>query len=100
VAPRLTTSQARKYAVAIDRESAREMLEKKVALLEQAQAAEVEAETAAKLAKAAPPAKSARDEESALGAFLRSPVARTIAVTVAGTLTRSLLGTLMGKTRR
>ena len=39
------------------------------------------------------------DGEGALGAFLRSPVARTIAVTVAGTITRSLLGTLMGKRR-
>ena len=100
VAPRLTTSQARKYAVAIDRESAREILEKKVALLEQAEAADVVAETAAKVARAAPPTKSAREEESVLGAFLRSPVARTIAVTVAGTITRSLLGTLLGKKRR
>jgi hypothetical protein len=98
VAPRLSTPQAKKYAVVVDRESAREVLEKKHALNAEAEAAAAEAESAAKAAKAAP-SKSAREEEGALGAFLRSPVARTIAVTVAGTITRSLLGTLMGKRR-
>ena len=89
VAPRLQTPQAKKYATAIDRESAREVLEKRHADGEQAAAAD------------APAGKGgARGEESALGAFLRSPVARTIAVTVAGTLTRTLLGTLLGKKRR
>ena len=98
VAPRLTTPQAKKYAVAVDRESAREALEKKYAVNAEAEAAAAEAADAAKAAKAAP-SRSAREEEGALGAFLRSPVARTIAVTVAGTITRSLLGTLMGKRR-
>ncbi len=92
VAPRLLTPQAKKYATAIDRESAREVLEKRHADAEQAAAA---------AAADAPAAKGgAREEESALGSFLRSPVARTIAVTVAGTLTRTLLGTLLGKKRR
>jgi DNA helicase HerA-like ATPase len=92
VAPKLLTPQAKKYATAIDRESAREVLEKRHADAEQA---------AATAAAEAPAAKGgAREEESALGAFLRSPVARTIAVTVAGTLTRTLLGTLLGKKRR
>ncbi len=99
IAPRLTTPQARKYATAVDRESAREMLEKKHAALAVTEAAEAEAEIAEKAAKVAA-GKSPREDESALGAFLRSPVARTIAVTVAGTITRSLLGTLMGKRRR
>jgi hypothetical protein len=98
VAPRLTTPQAKKYAIAVDRESAREALEKKYAVNAEAEAAAAEAADAAKAAKAAP-SRSAREEEGALGAFLRSPVARTIAVTVAGTITRSLLGTLMGKRR-
>ncbi|MES3035852.1 MAG: helicase HerA-like domain-containing protein [Gemmatimonadota bacterium] len=99
IAPRLTTPQARKYATAVDRESAREMLEKKHA--EHAAMASANADAAAdeKAAKVAA-SKSPREDESALGAFLRSPVARTIAVTVAGTITRSLLGTLMGKRRR
>ncbi|MBC7843906.1 MAG: DUF853 family protein [Gemmatimonadaceae bacterium] len=95
VAQKLITPQAKKYATAVDRESAREMLEKKHADASVAEAAAAEAEPT----KAAG-GKSAREEESALGAFLRSPVARTIAVTVAGTLTRTLLGTLMGKRRR
>ena len=100
VAPRLSTPQAKKYAVAIDRESAREALERKHVLNAEADAAAAEADVAAKKATAAPPSKSIREDEGVLGAFLRSPVARTIAVTVAGTLTRSLLGTLMGKRRR
>ena len=89
VAPRLQTPQAKKYATAIDRESAREVLEKRHAEAGQAAAADGPAGKAG-----------AREGESALGAFLRSPVARTIAVTVAGTLTRTLLGTLLGKKRR
>ena len=89
VAPRLQTPQAKKYATAIDRESAREVLEKRHA---DAQAAAPDG--------AAPAKGGAREEESMLGSFLRSPVARTIAVTVAGTLTRTVLGALMGKRRR
>ena len=88
VSPRLATPQARKYATAVDRESAREVLEKRHA----------DGQTAA--TQAAPAKGGPREAESALGAFLRSPVARTIAVTVAGTLTRSVLGALMGKRRR
>jgi uncharacterized protein len=99
IAPRLQTPQAKKYAVAIDRESAREVLEKRHAEQEAAEAKEVDAASAAAPAKGG--AKSARDEEeSSLGKFLRSPVARSIAVTVAGTLTRTLLGALTGKRRR
>jgi len=99
IAPRLTTPQARKYATAVDRDSAREMLERKHAAAEQAAAAEAAVAANVK-AKAAPTATGAREEESALGSFLRSPVARTIAVTIAGTLTRTLLGALTGKRRR
>ena len=91
VAPRLQSPQAKKYANAVDRESAREVLEKRHAASESA-AAQTEA--------AAPAKGGAREEESALGSFLRSPVARTIAITVAGTLTRTVLGALMGKRRR
>ena len=93
ISPRLSTPQARKYATAIDRESAREVLEERHAAAAQAAAENVPVTKAAA-------ARSAREAEGALGAFLRSPVARTIAVTVAGTLTRTLLGALMGKRRR
>ena len=93
VAPRLQTPQARKYATAVDRESAREVLEKRYAA-----AAAVEAAEEPEPVKAR---KTARDEdESALGKFIKSPVGRSIAVAVAGTLTRSLLGALTGKRRR
>jgi uncharacterized protein len=96
IAPRLQTPQAKKYAVAIDRESAREVLEKRHAEQEAAEAKDADVAAPAK-----GDAKSARDEEeSSLGKFLRSPVARSIAVTVAGTLTRTLLGALTGKRRR
>ncbi len=94
VAPRLQTPQAKKYATAVDRESAREVLEKKHAAAEQAAAAEADA------APTKGGARTAREDEGALGAFMRSPVARTIAVTIAGTITRSVLGALMGKRRR
>ena len=98
IAPRLTTPQARKYATAVDRDSAREMLERKHAAA--AQAAQMDASVSASAKTAAAPKAGAREEESALGAFLRSPVARTIAVTIAGTLTRTLLGALTGTRRR
>jgi DNA helicase HerA-like ATPase len=91
IAPRLQTPQAKRYATAIDRESAKELLEQKHAENQQA---------AAEAAPAKTTRAGARDEEGALGAFLRSPVARTIAVTVAGTLTRTLLGALTGSRRR
>ena len=99
IAPRLTTPQARRYATAVDRDSAREMLERRHAAAEQAAASEAAAAAHANAASA-PTKAGAREEESALGAFLRSPVARTIAVTIAGTLTRTLLGALTGKRRR
>jgi len=97
IAPRLTTPQAKKYTTAIDRDSAREVLERQYAAT-----AHLEAGTAAATAAKSPAAaaQSAREDEGMLGVFLRSPVARTIAVTVAGSITRSLLGTLMGKKRR
>ena len=98
IAPRLTTPQARKYTTAVDRDSAREMLERKYAAA--AQAAQMDASVSASAKTAAAPKVGAREEESALGAFLRSPVARTIAVTIAGTLTRTLLGALTGTRRR
>ena len=99
VAPRLTTPQARKYATAIDRESAREVLEKRHEAASAVEAAEAASAAGGKAATGGA-ARSAREDEGALGSFLKSPVARTIAVTIAGTITRSLLGAIMGKKRR
>ena len=99
IAPRLMTPQAKKYATAVDRESAREVLEARHAAAEKAEAEDAASEAAAKPAKASKSA-SAREEPGALGSFLKSPVGRSIAVAVAGTLTRTLLGALTGKRRR
>ncbi len=84
MAQRLASSaQVKEYAQAVDRESAREMLAQRMAMAE-ATVKEV----------AAPAGKRARGPEPA-GAFeeiLRSPLART----VAGQVTRGLLGALLG----
>ena len=97
LAPRLLTPQAKKYAVAVDRESAREVLEARHAAAEKAE--EVAAESAP-VPGGARGGKAVREEAGVLGSFLRSPVGRSIAVAVAGTLTRTLLGALTGKRRR
>jgi uncharacterized protein len=96
--PRLQTPQAKKYAVAIDRESAREVLEKRH-MEQEAADAKAEDETPTQ-AKGSATSNARDDEQSSLGKFLRSPVARSIAVTIAGTLTRTLLGALTGRRRR
>jgi hypothetical protein len=101
VAPRLQTPQAKKYATAVDRESAREVLEKRHAASEVAdQTTDDAVESERSQSGKRPSAATARDDAGGLGAFLRSPVARSIAVTVAGTLTRTLLGALTGRRRR
>jgi len=73
-----------KYRKTVDRDSAHERLEQK---LKKAMAAE--SETAA--AKTARPK---RPEPSALDKMLRSPVARSFGVALAGSLTRALMGAL------
>ena len=93
-AQRVQTPQARKYAQAVDRESAREML-----------AARHEAALAA-----APPVDSragaarGQTDTGALGQILGSSVTRSVirtaAVAVTGTLVRGVLGALMGGSRR
>jgi hypothetical protein len=85
--PRLATPQVRKYAAAVDRESAREQLSERAS-----EAAPVES----------PPARSSRGaaaekaEPSTFEKILKSPLTRS----VANQLTRSLMGALLGPTRR
>ena len=73
----------RRYREAVDRESAAEKL------------AAQEAEAGA---TEEPPAR--RPELGTLDKVLRSPVARSVAVTVAGAITRGILGALRGSRRR
>jgi DNA helicase HerA-like ATPase len=76
--------QVRKYATAVDRESAEEKLAAK--------------------ASSAPAPGAERDQRSTVEEVLASPitksVVRTVAVAVAGTLARGVMGALLGKPRR
>jgi DNA helicase HerA-like ATPase len=71
-----------KYRKSIDRDSAHEILERKMR-----QAAESSPEPAEKKAR-----KPSRPEPSALDKVLKSPVARSMGIAIAGSLTRALLG--------
>jgi DNA helicase HerA-like ATPase len=93
------SEQVRRYAQPIDRESAREMLDARMADAEQE--AEEEKKPAARSTRAArddddKPARRGRQEKSALEQILRSPTAKSFA----STLARGLLGALMGGRRR
>ncbi len=85
IAPLLQTEQVRRYAAAVDRESAYEILGQR---LEPGEAPTAPAPTAPPSKPAAPAKKTA----SAWTEALRSPVARTIANQV----TRGLMGALLG----
>jgi DNA helicase HerA-like ATPase len=95
LAQRLRTPQVKKYAAAVDRESAYEILQARYA----ASAA------AAADAPSAPPARgraaAASGDAGMLGQVLNSSVGksvlRTAAVAVTGTLVRGILGALLGK---
>jgi uncharacterized protein len=82
------SAQVRKYATAIDRESAREML---TARAENAAASADGAGDAEASAPAAPSGRAAKAPPTAFEQILKSPMTRTIA----GTITRGLMGALM-----
>jgi DNA helicase HerA-like ATPase len=90
------SGQVKKYATAIDRESAHEVLDKRMHEgTEAEQAPDAEAEPSpAKRGRATAAPKSAVEE------ILSSPVARAVATQAARTLTRTLLGALLGSPRR
>jgi uncharacterized protein len=83
-----SSAQVRKYAQAIDRESAREILTQRAESATEAAANDQqEAEVAA-----APKGRAAKAPPTAFETILKSPVTRTIA----GTVTRGLMGALLG----
>jgi hypothetical protein len=82
-----SSAQVRKYATAVDRESAREMLSERAA----AGARAAQGDTAG-APDAAPATRGGKAPPSAFEAILKSPVTRT----VAGVVTRGLMGALMG----
>ena len=81
-----SSAQVRKYATAIDRESAREILSAR------AGAAAAEAADAAEREAPAPQAHAGKAPPSTFEQILKSPLTRT----VAGAVTRGLMGALMG----
>ena len=87
-----TSPQARKYATAIDRASAREKLAARAA---SAQPAGAEA-TAGGSAPAAPVPRAGKAPLSTFEQIMKSPVTRT----VAGAVTRGIMGALLGSSRR
>jgi hypothetical protein len=92
------SSQVRKYATEVDRESAHEKLEARM------HAADAPAEAVADALEApaarAPRGRAAKAPTSTLETVIGSPVVRAMATQAARTLTRSLLGALLGSPRR
>jgi len=86
IAPLLQTEQVRRYAAAVDRESAYEILANRL------EPGAGQAEAPAPTPPAPKPTAPAKKSESAWTEALRSPVARTIANQV----TRGLMGALLG----
>ena len=82
------SAQVRKYATDLDRESAREVLATRVQQAEAAVEQPAPARTTA--------ARRTREPPTALEQVLKSPMART----VAGAVTRGLMGALLGRRRR
>jgi DNA helicase HerA-like ATPase len=96
-----SSAQVREYATAIDRESAREILTGRAAKdAPGAAEQEREEEPVARRETPAPRGRAAKEPPTTFDKILKSPISRTIA----GTITRGLMGALMGslgvRTRR
>jgi DNA helicase HerA-like ATPase len=91
-----TSMQVKKYAADIDRESAREMLAARVAPPAAAAAAQAGAEYAPPSPSKVPKGRVAKEPPGTFEQVMKSPVART----VAGAITRGLMGALLGSPRR
>ena len=85
LATRLATPQVRRYAEAVDRDSAEEKLQRR----QQEAKPESEPEAPARRGRAG-------KDDSTISRILNSPLARTIA----GTVTRGLMGAILGPVRR
>ena len=97
---RMRTPQVKKYATAVDRESAREMLQARHAA-DEAKAAEASESAPARGRGAA--ANASASDGGTFGQVLNSSVGRSVlrtaAIAVTGTLVRGILGALMGGKR-
>jgi len=100
MAQRTTTPQVRKYAQAIDRESAREMLVARHAAAAAAAPPPSPAPAATRRGGPAGAAAGAGGLSQVLGSSVARSVLRTAAVAVTGTLVRGILGALVGSPRR
>ena len=89
-----SSAQVTEYATAVDRGSAREMLEQRAAAVTSAQAADADAQAPERESSSS--TRAAKEPPSALLQMLKSPLART----VAGAVTRGLMGALLGGTTR
>jgi hypothetical protein len=90
---RLASSvQVRKYATAVDRESAREMLSARAASATEQEDADEDERAPEHDDAPARRGRAAKEPPTAFEQILKSPVTRT----VAGTITRGLMGALMG----
>ncbi len=87
-----TSPQVRKYATALDRESAREKLAARVAAIQP----EADDKTPASGRSGAPAGRTPKPQPTAFEQVLKSPLTRT----VAGVVTRGIMGALLGSTRR
>ncbi|MGI9076503.1 MAG: helicase HerA-like domain-containing protein [Gemmatimonadaceae bacterium] len=95
LAQRLSSSaQVREYAQAVDRDSAREALAERVAAPETGRGASDEAK--ARAGTGSGPGRPAKEPPTTFEKILKSPVSRT----VAGAVTRGLMGALFGAPRR
>jgi hypothetical protein len=92
-AQRLATPQVKRYAAAVDRESAREMLAAKMGSSEPAPARE-------KTAKGGAPADAGGDVAGTLAGMLNSPILKIIAGRATTQVMRGLMGALVGTPRR
>ncbi|MEO7966990.1 MAG: helicase HerA-like domain-containing protein [Gemmatimonadaceae bacterium] len=97
MAQRTSTPQVKRYATAIDRESAREMLAARVAA---ATADEADAAPVPKGGKAAAATGAGGIFGEILGSSVGKSVLRTAAVAITGTLVRGILGQLTGRGSR
>ncbi len=87
-----SSPQVRKYATIVDRQSAREMLAARAASARPADAGN----SGAAGAQSAPAPRAGKAPPSTFEEILKSPVTRT----VAGAVTRGIMGALLGSTRR
>jgi hypothetical protein len=92
------SAQVKKYAQVVDRESARELLAAKVVPQNQQPPAQQDRSPQGYTPQAQAPAKrgSAKEPPSTFDQIMKSPVTRT----VAGAITRGLMGALLGSPRR